>query len=1659
MAEHIASSISTGGAGTVLEHRYSATCVALMLTQGELPFFPGSEIREVVVQAASFNWQTDDVVIKVTLPCGRHAVAAAQVKRTCSPIKSDDDFLDFITKAWTDFNNTEIFTNGLDRLILVSTFQSSGLYRFRQLIEQARANTNSASWTAKVAIPNYLSNEARKVKTAISALLQAQSPGISEAELWDFLRHCGVVLTDLDNEGGIHETQVVSLLRVTCGDPDPASGARNSWHELCSIVAVGEGVATTFRKSDLPELLQQRHGLSRHVDKEFLASLRRNSELALGGIRDTISGISLERTEIQSLIIENLNEHRMVLITGHAGSGKSAVAKHIFRNVACDSLALAYRVEEFAGVTLRASAAMHGMEFSKILELSASFSKRVVLIESIERLLEEERRDAFLDFLRQLASDASWHVIMTCRSSAADTVEQAFLHQVGMPYQRCEIPALTDLELSYFSDKLPALKRPLSDARLRELLRQPFLLEKAASLSWPESEALPAGEREFRYKVWAEAIRRNSVTTGGLPQRRADTFMTTALRRARQLSPFVHDADLDPSALERLASDNLIIRMADNESMIAPAHDVLEDWALLQWLDGVFHGNEKRLSPMLLSLELFPALRRSYRKWISEQIEAFPEELGPQIITVMQDSSLPQQWRDETISALLRSSHAGEFVRRNEAALLANQGKLLFRCIHLCRVAATTSSKFLPLALGRLSMARVPDGSGWVALGEILSNNLTLVSPARQLANVTDFASIWARSVSAVTPYPAGAATFARIALELLTLYRDVHGLDDLASALADVAIKVPLAAEDNLVEGVRTALSEGRFDRYRKGVHDFALDHFHNLPLCRDLPDLVIECLNAYLYPPCKNQHNRWRDRLEVEECFGLSANLRFERSEASAFCGPFLNLLACHPPKGLNLIISLLNQAAQTYADVTADGGDMIESPTQEEFELPDGSRKSIHSGWRLWAMYRGAGVSPNFLQSALMALEYWLLERAKDPNFDLENVLLRIVNESNNASFLALVASLSLAEPIRSGAAAYSVLTSPSFFTYDLARQVQEGVALENILVGLERNPERKILRTERASSRQLPHRRLTIEDLCRCLQQTKFRDRVWELLDRFKANAQAGFSGDVASAGWLNVLHRMDLRQYEAAGASDGKKYYVTKPLPQSVETVLAPARSTSDRDFQLQGLLMWGMKSFEHQHTNGEEDRWREMLSLALGQWPDGVSKDAFAVGAASYVATIAVRDHWSELSQPEKNWCSSVVAYEVLKESENFNDLAMGQIFKMSGDRPAAYIVSSLAENSPDNIELWKLLARALTHAVTEVRKYAFSGFFNIFNQSSPEKVFHVLSAFGDGTRLYAEMDQIEGVKDWQDRRDHLSLLQEALVHTKELICNPNPLGTNLIDHLRLDSKACFLFFEVAANWFARMHSSPHAKSFFSTNAQLLVSMWQRECENTDFESINALETALARYILSIPTNDAKLLARSLAEVITTESDKVGGFLWTLAVEADSSHKDASFWVIWEIFSEATLSLTDLDDSGLRVRHGILLEALFLIGRGTESIKDWHLVQGHEQQITELYAMLPASTTATCNYLVFLKQFGAVEIPRAYIPLANKITEKPVLLNRTNSFLLEELLSPGVFGTPAFLKRDPDVRTAVNTILDALINAGSAAAYVMRDDFATPLRQ
>jgi hypothetical protein len=1662
MSDNISNPVSTGGAGTVLEHRYAASWVTLLLCHGEPPFFPGGRIAEVSVQAGSLFWKTDDALVRGELPDGLLFNAAAQVKRMCAPVESDEDFAGFITGAWTDFNAASRFNRGTDRLLLVSSFQSAGLYRFRQLIEQARANTTAADWIKKLHIPKFLSKEVAAVKDVVAAIVTKSGAVPTDEQLWDFLRHCGVVLTDLGDTGGSHEAQIVSLLRTTCADAPPEAPAADSWNELCTLTAVGEGVAKTFRLADLPEPLRRRHSRARVADLQLLANLRRNSEMVIAGCRDTINGVALDRTELEADIADSLASSRVVLLTGPAGSGKSALAKRVFRTVAQDAFALAFRVEEFAATNLRASPAMHGSDLGKLLELSALFGKRVVLIESVERLLEDSRRDAFLDFLRQLASDPTWHLILTCRSSARVTVEQAFLKQAGLSAVERSVPPFTDEELEQFATSLPQLKHPLSPP-LRELLRQPFLLEKAASLSWPETEALPTSEREFRRKVWTEVIRNDALTAGGLPQRRAEAFGQIALRRAKELAPYVRATGIDAEAVQKLCDDGLVVRAAGSAALVAPAHDVLEDWALLQWLDEEFQLKEAKLLPLVESLEPFPALRRAFRKWLLEQIDAAPALAGKNIIAVIRAPALAQQWRDETIATVLRSSQAGDFVRHSAAELLADGGALLFRCLHLCRVAATGRSQTLPMALGRLSLARVPDGSGWIAMAELLSTHLALVSTAAQVNQVAHFVSDWCRGVSAATPYPEGAAYFARIALGLLKRGEANYRVSPAERMLAESVLKIPLAERVELVRQIRHALAHERFNRNGGGLQELALNFTHCAALARDLPELVIECQTAYLTPKPVNEHDPWarHNRREVAESFGLPPFLALEDANASALQGPSLNLLFAHPTTGLDAVIAIINRAAQSYADASAEGGDALEPPEEVEIELPDGTRRKVFGGWRLWAMYRGASVAPHVLQSALMALEMWLLGKAEQNAPDLADILQQIVLRTNNVALLAVVASVAVAHPELAGAAAYCVLTHPSFYHLDIARMTHESAALETIFGGfsVRGDLDKRLAVEERRASRKKAHRRRTVEDLCRALQSTELQARVWALLDRFRAEAGGAKPADTNMATWLNIIHRMDLREFRHVARKDARDYFSPGPLPAGVEEKLAPVRPAIEASEVAMSVLNWGIAAFKRDLKPAQAAQWREMLAKALAVPLTIDDEHSFAPAGAAHVCAAVLRDHAPELTEEEASGCEERVAFEILKQARTKSDMVMCQNNEMNGDRPAAYVAPSLLRRSPEDADLRRLVAISLTHPVEQVRFFAAAGYREAF-ADSPEVFRPLLAAFAAGTRRYAELEQAEDEKDWQQRRDSVAPLIESLAYTCELIESAKMPDLKLVETLRYDETGSHLFVGTVASWLSLRADWPEAKAFFTLNTARLVARMADDEAATDVhgETEQVFEQALAGFALRLPTDQGLALLQPVAEAARKKSHDVSMFLWSLAIQAEVLGRVDQFWALWEAFARVALTLPAADYQDDDHQHRDLLGKLFLHLDGAVEA-DWPLIRGRETTLSKFYAALPAAAGTTGLYLHYLSRHGKSLLPAALVAVARKLAADPTggQLNANNVFLLEQMLTPRVFGTPQELKFDPEVRAAVIAILDALVDAGSAAAYLMRDDFATPL--
>lgn len=390
----------------------------------------------------------------------------------------------------------------------------------------------------------------------------------------------------------------------------------------------------------------------------------------------------------------------------------------------------------------------------------------------MERLLEHSTRDAVTDLLTLTAGDKGWRLILTCRDYSADLVRTAFLQPASVAHSVIAVPLLDDEELQTVELALPMLARPLANAALRQVLRNPYVLDRALQVSWSTERPLPQSEREFRALFWREIVRADHRVAAGMPRRRADAFVAIAVRRARALTLFAPSRGIDPDIIAELQRESLIVSADPSGTLVAPAHDVLEDWALLEWIQEQFaehHGSPREVAE---AIGPHPAVRRTYRRWVSELVERDANAADSLFQTIIRGQETSAHFRDDTLVSLLRSPSSPALLERHSTHLLANDKDLLRRIIYLLRVACVTTPEWLGTSEAHASLLSVPEGPAWACVLRLVQSHLGSFGEDDS-SLLLGFIADWARGVTWQTPYPDSAASVAAVAHWLLPHFDD----------------------------------------------------------------------------------------------------------------------------------------------------------------------------------------------------------------------------------------------------------------------------------------------------------------------------------------------------------------------------------------------------------------------------------------------------------------------------------------------------------------------------------------------------------------------------------------------------------------------------------------------------------------------------------------------------------------------------------------------------------------------------------------------------------------------------------------------------------------------------------------------------------------------
>ncbi len=1690
------SPVATGGAGTFFEQHVAAYWLALLLVRGIPPILHDCTVVEVHLQTERLGWHTDDFLIVGENGSGDHRKLAGQVKRAFTISATDDQFKKAAQDFWKDFNNRQQFSPATDRFALVTLRGTNTLLEhFVGLLDCSRTARDGAEFQRLLATPGLLSSKAvgycEEIRTIIS---ESEGKAISAADLWPFLRVLHALSLDLYTSTRQTEAAIKTLLAHTTSEQDALGAAEASWNALLREVGEGMPQARSFRRDDLPEALRRRHSPVGGNEQRALRALSDHSALILDGIRSTIGkDLHLHRSRLVQQVIQQLESNQVVVISGPAGSGKSVIAKDVVRVLAADHFAFSFRAEEFASPHLDETLQRNQIPCSARMlgAILAGQGRKVLLVESVERLLEASTRDAFTDLLTLM--DTSWRLILTCRDYSAALVRTAFLEVAKLGHSVFTVPPLSDDELEEVRAAYPTLGRPLTNATLRQLLRNPYVLDKALRIDWSEERPLPLSEREFRARFWRDIVRDEHHAVGGMPRRREEAFVQVALRRARALSLYAPCGDLDAEVLDALQRDSLLVCPPDNRVLVAPAHDVLEDWAILQWIDEQYATHQGSVRELCAAIGTHPAVRRTYRKWVSELVERHPEAADRLFQAVIHEEGLPAQFRDDTLASLLRSPASAEFLERRSAKLFANDKKLLRRVIHLLRVACVTTPTWLSTTTAHPSLFNVPDGPAWTCVLRLVQSNLGLfTSDDRTL--LLGLIEDWARGVSWQTPYPDGAESVAAIAYWLLPGF-DHYRSEDQRKRTLQVIAKIPNADRERFRALLQGSTNDEERHRTAQEFRRIIFEGLEGMPAARDMPEAVVSSAKDYLLCSEADLRREWdyRASLDLEPLFGIKEGRSRGFFPASAYHGPFLPLLRYHPREGLALIIDVLNHSADWYAHPRV-RSEHIEPPFEITLKFPDGSSRTQWCNARLWNLYRGTSVGPYVLQSLLMALERWLLEFAEEHPRELDTVLLNILRQSNSAALTAVVASVATAFPHASGETLLVLLRSRACILLDRQRLANESQAPSRLADLMPRlNDTHRIYTAERKEADGRPHRLCDLETAIVNLQLGPLAPRVHEILDCHRGEMPPIEEQNEDDRIWRLALHRMDLRQYtvaedaceapvapEGRTSPEGTRQYVRldpKTPESDIKEMLDQATAQVQAANARVGLLMWGLKVFNHQEgTTYDPAQWRQKLQEArtISVRGGGAEEHNLGRGGPAFVAAVCVRDHWEEMSGDEREWCVNVICSEVKRHSDKWNRFARVQRYTVEGDRPSAGVLPLLLGKPLDDASrsrVGRALVVALTHAIDEVRWYAAWGVGRYLWAIDRELALRCVNALAMEAMLVQQAFAVEARRPYSDRRQVDDIEAEAASLIRQRFFEP--------DGIPADAYRTFdptEWFGAEANGrilaiLGQAPTEPVAIAAFHRLATTLVQWWDedddrrrgpdREGTDRNYEAESVLTQLLEDFLLRTTCADAAAIVKPIVDAIDRHPDKVHWLLLGLISAEDRQPNTPQFWSLWELFAGKVRHAPWLAEIDREYARGAeMISAIFLGTWWKEDVRHWRSLEGHAGQVHALFEDLPASSTILDAYVRFLYHIGEQSLPEAFIRIAHRLQEgdpRQMLRKGNTVFLLEVLLQRYVYGRPAELKRQVDLREAVLFLLDLLVETGSSAAFRMRDDFVTPV--
>ena len=1405
---------------------------------------------------------------------------------------------------------------------------------------------------------------------------------------------------------------------------------------------------------------------------DFIEELQRHSENILRGIQTSIpfkgQRIEIERnSELEQIERE---PEQVLIVSGGAGVGKTALIKNVYERQEEKIPFYVFKATEFEVRNI--SELFDGYGLHDFLEIHKVEKRKVVLVDSAEKLLGLNDTDPFKEFLSVLAKDG-WRIIFTTRDDYLEDLNFQFFEiykitPLNVSVKNLEIDQLTAISERYdFS--LPR------DEKLLQLIKNPFYLSEYLKF-YDKGEEIDYVA--FKEKLWNVVVKKSKPV-------REQCFLKLSFERVSSGQFFVNP-QCDPKILDgELRSDGILGYESPHGYFIT--HDMYEEWALEKIIDLEF-GRKTDNKTFFQKIGNSLPMRRALRMWVSEKLLLGNDKARTFIWEVLKDGEIEDYWKDEVLVSILLSDYSEGLFQGFEKELSGNDQELLKRLAFLLRIACKEVDDDYFRQLGAKGPEWVsfkyvftkPKGQGWKELieyifghlDEIGVQNISFVLPA-----IHDWNSKFREGETTRYASLIALEYYRWIIKENVHFSRD-SARDELLQTILSGFTEIKSELEEVIGEVV-----EKKWKHHRDPYYDLSkaiLTKLEGIGVSKVIPASVLRLAELFWFSGAREGLSA-HSGIGVEEYYNLEDD-HFDYFPASSYQTPTYWLLQSSLKMTVDFILEFTNRTTEAFAV-----SDLAKYEVEEiEVLVGEGSPVKQYISDRLWCTYRGTQVAPNVLESMHMALEKFFLENGERTGVGpLTGWLLYLLQNSRSASISAVVASIVLAYPDKTFDAAKALFRTKEFLIYDTRRlmldQTQKS-SLQSLHDNFGSNAAKKVHEEERLKACDDKHRNLSLEHLFLNYQlfrseevseeeSEKRREVLWGILDEYYEALPDPSEETDSDKTWRLYLARMDRRKMKpsAKRREGGILVNLNPELAPELKEYSEKSLEKSSEPMKYTSLRMWAYHKMRNDEKYKQYDQYEKDPRRALAEVQEIVSRmgtaddefQLFNYSIPADVCSVLLKDHFDLLSEEERAFCKDIV---VDTATLPFRGNYRHQL--SDGVGPAISVLPVLLERFPKEREDVKTILLLVLFNDYHINMAGTR--FNAFSGGAVHTLWRTY--FDDAQSLllgylllkprYEELRKRlhddgfnNGVYEISEAQLVEKFLEENETDLQKMVTNKICLG-DLKDIRPLDLYILKTAFALIPLKTENADQKEIVKMIMAAFAAKLLAEDGRD-DRVDYEVKHDFLRKLAYFVLSSSKEEVGELLKPFIDNFDV-SETIAELFKEFIVAEDDLNSYEAFWEVWGLFNQKVIEISAKGD-GYWYTDEIIKSYLFAQSPWNDTATEWQTFKDRDRN----FFREMSEKTGHCHSTLYaisrlLNGVGSTYLDDGISWISRMLRNNKNLLDSKRDsytvYYLENVIRRYTYKNREKIRKTNELKENALIILDFLILKGSVIGYMLREN-------